>query len=53
MSYVAVGIPVMMLFALGLDWESVGVYYSFDIALLCAAVLAGLVFRNLKIENRK
>lgn len=52
-SYVAVGIPVMMLFALGLDWESVGVYYSFDIALLCAAVLAGLVFRNLKIENRK
>lgn len=49
-SYVAVGIPVLLLFAVGFDWQSVGVYYSFNVALLVAAVLAGLVFRRIRIK---
>lgn len=38
-SYVVVGIPVLMLFAVGFDLGNVGVYYSFSVALLSAAVL--------------
>lgn len=48
-SYVAVGVPFMMLFALGMDLEALGVYYSFDVALLAAAIYAGIVFRKIKI----
>lgn len=48
-SYVAVGIPVMLLFSKGLGWEGVGVYYSFDVALLVAAVMAYVVFRRTKV----
>lgn len=48
--YIAVGIPVLMLFAVGFDWESVGVYYSFDVALLVAAVLATIAFKKTKIN---
>lgn len=45
----AVGIPVMLLFSKGLGWEGVGVYYSFDVALLVAAVMAYVVFRRTKV----
>ena len=38
-SYLAVGVPVMLLFAVGFQWGNVGVYYSFSVALLSAAVL--------------
>lgn len=48
-SYVVVGIPVLLLFAVGLDWESVGVYYSFNVALLAAAIAGWQVFRRLRI----
>lgn len=43
-SYLAVGVPVLLLFAITLGGESVGVYYSFNIALLSTAVLASWVF---------
>lgn len=38
-SYVALGIPVMLAMAVWFDWGNVGVYYSFSAALLSAAVL--------------
>ena len=49
-SYIAVGVPVLLLFAKVLGWEGVGIYYSFDVALLAAAVYATVVFR--RIERR-
>lgn len=48
-SYIAVGIPVLYLFAVTFNWESVGVYYSFNVALLCTAILAAIVFKRIKI----
>lgn len=53
LSYVAVGIPVLLLFAVVFDWQTVGVYYSFSLALLTAAVLLVTVFRKtiLKLEK--
>lgn len=50
-SYILVGVPCLLLFALGLDMGSVGVYYSFDAALLTAAIYAGIVFKNIKINK--
>lgn len=49
-SYIVVGIPVLLLFAVGFDWESVGVYYSFDVALFVATVIALYVFKRIKIS---
>lgn len=45
-SYMVVGIPVLMFMAVGLGMETVGVYYSFSAALLCASVLLVLTFRK-------
>ncbi|MCH5228620.1 MAG: MATE family efflux transporter [Muribaculaceae bacterium] len=45
-SYVLVGIPVLLLFAKAFGMETVGVYYSFSVALSCAAVLLVLTFRK-------
>lgn len=45
-SYIIVGIPVLLLFALCFKMETVGVYYSFSVALLCAAVLLVITFRR-------
>lgn len=45
-SYVAIGIPVLLLFAVGFDMGNVGVYYSFSVALLCAAILLRHWFRR-------
>ena len=50
-SYIMVGVPVLLLFAKVLDWEGVGVYYSFDFALLVAAILAAIAFRRTRIET--
>lgn len=47
-SYVAVGIPVSLLFAVAFGWECVGVYYSFNVALLVATILAVLAFRRVR-----
>lgn len=45
-SYIAVGVPVLLLFAVGFDLGNVGVYYSFSVALLCAALLLRYWFRR-------
>ncbi len=51
-SYMITGVPVLLLFAdvLG-EWHNLGVYYSFDVALLVAALIAWIVFRRTKIEG--
>ena len=33
------------------EWHNLGVYYSFDVALLVAALIAWIVFRRTKIEG--
>lgn len=47
-SYAIVGIPVSLFFAVTLGGESVGVFYSFNIALLSAAVLAAFFFKKIQ-----
>lgn len=49
-SYMIVGIPLALLFAVTFNWESIGVYYSFDVSLLVAAILAYMVFRNTRLK---
>lgn len=45
-SYMIVGIPVLLFFAVTLDLQTVGVYYSFSLALLTAALLLYFTFRR-------
>lgn len=45
-SYICVGCPVILWFAKGLGMQNVGVYYSFTIALMLAAVLLWWSFRK-------
>ena len=45
-SYIIVGIPLLMILAVGFDLETVGVYYSFSGALFSAAVLIVIVFNR-------
>lgn len=45
-SYIVVGIPVLLLFAKGFGLETVGVYYSFSVALFVAAILLAGTFRQ-------
>ncbi|MCH5234864.1 MAG: MATE family efflux transporter [Muribaculaceae bacterium] len=54
-SYIFVGISVLMLFAVGFGMETVGVYYSFSVALLTAAVLLVVTFRRTvrKLESQE
>ena len=49
-SYIVVGVPFLLLFALTFGGEGVGVYYSFNVALLSTAILAYAVFRRIKIS---
>lgn len=49
-SYLVVGIPTLLLFAVTFGMETVGVYYSFSVALLCAAVL---LVRTFQVASRK
>ena len=49
-SYIVVGVPSLLLLAVGFGLETVGVYYSFSIALLSASVL--LVFTFKRAVNR-
>lgn len=46
LSYLVVGIPLLLFMAVSLGMETVGVYYSFSGALLCAATLLFLTFRK-------
>ena len=50
LSYIFVGISVLLLFAVALDMQTVGVYYSFSVALLTAAVLLVVIF-NKTVNN--
>lgn len=45
-SYIAVGTPAMLLLAKGCGLGNVGVYWSFNIALIVAATLAVIIFRR-------
>lgn len=45
-SYIVVGIPVLLLFAKGFDLGAEGVYYSFSVALATATVLLVTAFRK-------
>ena len=45
-SYVIVGAGSLFIMAKGLDWGNVGVYYSFSLTLLCAAVMLLYYFRR-------
>lgn len=51
LSYVVVGIPVLLLFSVTLGGESVGVYYSFNVALLVAAITGWQIFRRITISG--
>lgn len=51
-SYVVVGVPVMLLFANTLGGGNIGVYYSFDVALLVASVMATLIFYRTLRHNK-
>ncbi|MBD5217987.1 MAG: MATE family efflux transporter [Bacteroidales bacterium] len=46
LSYVVIGVPLLLLFAKGFGWRNVGVYYSFPIALFSAAVFLYLSFKR-------
>lgn len=46
LSYMVVGVPVLLLFAQVFGWANQGVYYSYCVALAVAAVTATLVFRH-------
>ena len=50
LSYIFVGISVLLLFAVAFDMQTVGVYYSFSVALLTAAVLLVVIF-NKTVNN--
>lgn len=50
--YLMIGIPSLFLFSMAFDMESVGAYYSFNLALLTVAVLAYLKFKSI-VVNRK
>jgi len=54
-SYIVVGIPLMIFMAVGMKMESVGVYYSFSGALLVASVLLIITFKRVMRakENEK
>lgn len=46
-SYIVVGIPVLLLFAKVMGGGNIGVYYSFDVALLVASVMATVIFYHI------
>lgn len=49
-SYVIIGIPFLMLFGWYMGMGNVGAYWSFDISLLAASVIATVVFKRLRFE---
>ena len=53
-SYILVGIPVLLLFGVTFGWETEGVYYSFSVALLTATLLLVTAFsRVLRRKERE
>lgn len=50
-SYIVVGIPFLLLFAKGFDAGNVGAYWSFNVALLAASVMATVIFRRIRFRD--
>ena len=48
-SYIAVGIPLLMLFATGFGGGNLGAYWSFNVALLCASMMSLRYFRRIRL----
>lgn len=48
-SYIIVGIPFLMWFAVGEDGGNVGAYWSFNVALFCACVMSMVIFKKIKL----
>ena len=53
-SYIGVGIPALLILAVVFNMGTVGVYYSFSVALFTAAILLVVTFRKTvsRLENR-
>lgn len=49
-SYILVGIPFLMLFAVGFDSGNLGAYWSFNIALFTACVMSIVIFRRIRFN---
>ena len=52
-SYIIVGIPLLLFLSKGLDWECVGVYYSFSGALIVASLLLRNAFNKAVTKKEK
>ena len=50
-SYMITGVRCCCFSPMCSEWHNLGVYYSFDVALLVAALIAWIVFRRTKIEG--
>lgn len=49
LSYMVIGIPFLMWFAVGANGGNSGAYWSFNVALLAASVMATLIFKKIKL----
>lgn len=49
-SYIIVGIPFLLLFAVGFAGGNIGAYWSFNIALLTACIMSMLIFRRIRFN---
>lgn len=49
-SYVIVGIPFLLLFAKVFEAGNVGAYWSFNVALLAASVMATMIFKKIRFK---
>ena len=45
-SYIVIGVPVILWLAKGMGMQNVGVYYSFNVALIAAALLLWISYRR-------
>ena len=50
-SYVIIGIPMLLLFAAGFDGGNVGAYWSFNVALLAMSILSIIVFKRARFKE--
>lgn len=49
-SYIIIGVPVLLLFADWLQGGNVGAYWSFTVALAAASVIATIVFKKIRLK---
>ena len=53
MSYLVVGIPMLLFLSRGMGLETVGIYYSFSVALIVASVLLYRAFSKAVAKMEK